>query len=981
VIINGRSRRCVWWWSKHLQNTEENESVRVVKVEGLASEGIYDLLREIEAQGLGTKAQNPMWIAVLNPGPHESLTEEQRDRAREILEQERGLTGQPYFLVEHEKNGWKHWHVVYSRIDSERMRALPDGLDAKICHGAARKIEIELGLEKVIGPYDREPGTPRPPRAPAPWEMYRGMQTKIDPRDIAAEVTELYHQSQTGKEFHAALEDHGYQLATGRRGLLILDSAGKEHSLVKRIDGVKTAELNAFMREVDRAALPTVEQAKEHYQQRKIEGLEADRATVRHEIEWEEALSKAAIAKEKEQQSVQPNGRDHKEVRAGRKQAKPDGRKENAKEPQPEYPAPELGKTQGEIRLARTLSHGPQGFAHALEDRGFILARVTPDDIKKEMEQLRKEWEQRRREPQTWMEYENGFAALPPDHQASARRSFDEWKTQREKENKQASTLEDYVLFVQGKWSEGPKSQMERATGELAVVTPFGSVYTLTPRNTGLERDELPEYLKGINRAPLLSVTDAQAVMQDIRDHRGTEREIEQARRREEWKKERDRQREEEWKKELARIDQLPLNETVASIRLAYSLSQSPDGFIRNLDETGFKLARATKDEADRGHRNAAFAAEIGRYAPEYREGEYIAINERGYATSLNRRTTGDSREEIAAFMRTADHGKIQGIDATRQDIAAYKRPAPAREMFAAPPTVTGGIPMPAHTDPLNPWQQFGRAAREETRRDRAPDDMHGPGADIWTAYKRSDSARAFVAALHERNIAIAVVTREDVTNSEIDRHYAADLNTPRLAIPPNLREGDYVAVADNAQILNLNYRTTGEAADRVQKFMATLDRKEFQSVSAVLKTVEERAALRDIERQAFRDLSAGKLKGPKDGRPTRRQGRIIGGPVKDGIRASKDGIDKSARVTANVLGGVGKGVDAIANAFASLFPELTPEQKREAEITQHRREAEADASLDNSRTTAETTQLRRQEENDREAERERERDRGGRER
>jgi hypothetical protein len=762
VIINGRSRRCVWWWSRHLQDTQENESVRVVKIEGLASENIYDLLREIEAQGLGTKAQNPMWIAVLNPGPNERLTDEQRDRARDILEQERGLTGQPYFLVEHEKNGWKHWHVVYSRIDTERMRALPDSLDAKVCHGAARKIEIELGLEKVIGPYDREPGTPRPPRAPAPWEMYRGMQTKIDPRDIAAEVTELYHQSRNGTEFQAALEQHGYQLATGRRGLLILDSAGKEHSLVKRIDGVKTAELNAFMREVDRATLPTVEQAKEQYQQRKIEGLEADRATVRHEIEWEEALAKAAIEKEKERQSVPPNTREKEGKRAGGEQAKPDGREEK---------------------------------------------------------------------------------------------------------------------------------EQDRAEGR-------------------------------------------------------------------------------------------PLDETRASIRLAYSLSQSPDAFIRNLDETGFKLARATKDEADRSHRYAAFAAEIGRYAPEYREGEYVAINQRGQGYSLNRRTTGDSRDEIAAFMRTADHAKIHGIDATRQEIAEHKRPAPAREMFPEPASLTGGIPMPAHTEPLNTWQQFGRAAREETRRDCAPNDMHGPSADIWAAYKRSDNARAFVAALHERDISLAVVTREDVTNSQIDRHYAADLNTPRLAVPPKLREGDYVAVADNGQILNLNVRTTGETADRVQKFMATLDRKEFQSVSAVLKTVEERGALRDIERQAFRDLSAGKLKGPKDVRPTGRQGRIIGGAVKDGIRASKDGIDKSARVTANILGGVGKGVDVIADAFASLFaPVLTPEQKREGEITQHRRDAEAEMSLDNSRTTAETTQQRRQQENDREAERQRERDGGGRDR
>jgi hypothetical protein len=53
VIIKGRSNRCTWWWSRHLQDTEENERVSIPKIEGLASENIDDLLHEIEAQGLG----------------------------------------------------------------------------------------------------------------------------------------------------------------------------------------------------------------------------------------------------------------------------------------------------------------------------------------------------------------------------------------------------------------------------------------------------------------------------------------------------------------------------------------------------------------------------------------------------------------------------------------------------------------------------------------------------------------------------------------------------------------------------------------------------------------------------------------------------------------------------------------------------------------------------------------------------------------
>ena len=324
MIIKGASRCCAWWWARHFEDTQENERVRLVKSEGLASENIYDLICEMRGHAQGTNAKNFMWVALLNPGPNERLTEQGWEKAREILEKHRGYQGQPYFVVEHEKKGYIHRHMVWSRIDTEHMRALPDGLDAKLCHAAAREIERELGLQRVVGPFDREPGTPRPKRAPEAWEMYRGMKTRIDPREITAEVTRLFHQSDTGKAFHAALENHGYPLVTGRRGLLILDSAGNEHSLARRIDGINTKRLNAFMRDVDRAALPTLEQGKAQYQQRKIDGLEADRATVRREIQWEEALATAAIEKEKT---------DRRFIDPEKKRAEPAGRREERKWP------------------------------------------------------------------------------------------------------------------------------------------------------------------------------------------------------------------------------------------------------------------------------------------------------------------------------------------------------------------------------------------------------------------------------------------------------------------------------------------------------------------------------------------------------------------------------------------------------------------------------------------------------------------------
>ncbi len=706
------------------------------------------MLEEMMERAQGTKCENPFYQMNINPAPGEHLTEQDWDRAREIAEKKHGLEGQPYFMVMHVKHGREHPHFIYSRIDIDNMRAISDSHDARKNHAIAPRDRAGVRIAKNHRPLRPGTGNAAPGARPKKYEMYRDKRNGLDTRDIQAEVTELFQQSHNGKDFQAALEQHGYHLVTGRRGLLILDSAGKEHSLARRC-GVPMSEIVAFMRDVHMKAVPTVEQARAQYQERKIAGLEADRDTVRDEIHWQEALDKAAIAKEaRERQFVEPKDRE-KETRGGRQE-----------------------KGQG----------------------------------------------------------------------ARAERPFDE---------------------------------------------------------------------------------------------------------------------------------------TIAGIRLAYSLSQSPDGFSRNLDEAGFKLARVTKEESERSHINAAFAKEVERFTPEYREGEFVAINQRGHVYRLNQRTTSKSWQEIDAFMRTIDSTKIQGIDDIRQQIMGYKRPAPARDVFPTEAQVTGGIPMQEHLGPLTAWQQFGRASSATTERDRAPDEIRGPSADIWTAYKRSDNARAFVAALHERNIEVAQVTREDVTSSEIHRFYAADLNTPRNAIPPKLREGDYVAITDDACIYNLNYRTTGDNAARVQKFMETLDRKEIQSVGVVLKAVQERAELRDIERQAFRDLSAGEMKREKDGRPTGRLPRTsVTGDIKHGLHKSVAAIEKTASIAAS-FGKVFETVGNLVEAFAA--PKLTPQQIHDGEKAKDRRDAEADRTIDFSRVTADEAQERRQMERDREADRQR--DGGGRER
>ena len=190
--------------------------------------------------------------------------------------------------------------------------------------------------------------------------------------DLKTEVTAIFRESRGPADFAAGLEAHGYKLCTGnRRGLCILDQAGEIHSLARRLDGVNTKQLNAFMEGFDRATLPTVEQAKERYQERKLAALETDRATVAQEIAREEALAKAAIEKaapEEPQRGTSAYAKATADTLAGRQQS-----------PAPEPVKPE-GGTAAHIWEATHQSDSAPAFVAALAERGLQFARVHDDD-------------------------------------------------------------------------------------------------------------------------------------------------------------------------------------------------------------------------------------------------------------------------------------------------------------------------------------------------------------------------------------------------------------------------------------------------------------------------------------------------------------------------------------------------------------------------------------------------------------------------
>jgi hypothetical protein len=191
IIIEGGSRSAGWWWARHLTNTEKNERAELIEISGLDSANVPALFRELHALSLGTKCDNHFYQANINPRADEQLTPAQWREAVDTLEKNLGLEGQPRFVIEHEKEGRTHRHVVWSRIDLEQMKAIPDSLTARIHEQTSRELEIKFDLQrgKSILVPDRD--FERPERRAKKHERFRGAQNGIDPRTINDELRVL----------------------------------------------------------------------------------------------------------------------------------------------------------------------------------------------------------------------------------------------------------------------------------------------------------------------------------------------------------------------------------------------------------------------------------------------------------------------------------------------------------------------------------------------------------------------------------------------------------------------------------------------------------------------------------------------------------------------------------------------------------------------------------------------------------------------
>ncbi|MCM2397755.1 relaxase [Rhizobium sp. S95] len=255
--------------ARHLMKPE-NEHVEVHDIQGFVADTVAGAFKEAYAVSRGTRCKQFLFPCSLNPPEDETVPVSVFEDAVHRIETRLGLEGQPRVLVFHEKEGRRHAHCVWSRIDADSMTAINLAHTKRKLMDISRELYIEHGWKMPEGMID--PALRNPLNFDRK-EWFQAKRTGQDPRVIKQLFQQCWASSDSGKAFKQALEQRGYFLARGdRRAVVAVDVHGEVYA-VARWANVKTKDVVA--RISDMAMLPSVDDAQSRVATLKREKLQS----------------------------------------------------------------------------------------------------------------------------------------------------------------------------------------------------------------------------------------------------------------------------------------------------------------------------------------------------------------------------------------------------------------------------------------------------------------------------------------------------------------------------------------------------------------------------------------------------------------------------------------------------------------------------------------------------------------------------------
>lgn len=214
MILKAKERGDAPQLARYLLDQRDNEHVELHEVRGFISDDLIDAFGEAHAIAQGTRCENYMFSMSFNPpeGAHASI--EAFEKAIDQVEEKLGLQGQPRAVVFHEKDGRRHAHAVWSRIDSERMRSINISHYKVKLRDVSRQLFLEHEWDMPRGLEDQRL---RNPLSFTRAEWQQAKRIGLDPKELKAVFRKAWESSDNRAAFQQALAERGFVLAQGDR--------------------------------------------------------------------------------------------------------------------------------------------------------------------------------------------------------------------------------------------------------------------------------------------------------------------------------------------------------------------------------------------------------------------------------------------------------------------------------------------------------------------------------------------------------------------------------------------------------------------------------------------------------------------------------------------------------------------------------------------------------------------------------------------
>jgi hypothetical protein len=148
MILKGNQRGNGQKLATQLLNADNNQRIEILELRGSVAQDLHGAFEEWSACAMGTQCRKYLYSLSINPDPRQDgLTRAQYSDLIERTGKELGLSDQPRAVVLHVQNdGRQHCHVVWSRIDTDNMKAVHIAYDRLKLRTIAQEFARHHGL-------------------------------------------------------------------------------------------------------------------------------------------------------------------------------------------------------------------------------------------------------------------------------------------------------------------------------------------------------------------------------------------------------------------------------------------------------------------------------------------------------------------------------------------------------------------------------------------------------------------------------------------------------------------------------------------------------------------------------------------------------------------------------------------------------------------------------------------------------------------